>query len=60
MPTLTHKDLDRLAVLTKRADFLSDRIAAATAIGRDLSWDKAEVAALRWAIAKLTGSACDD
>jgi hypothetical protein len=54
MVTLTQKDLDRLAVLTKRADFLAKRITEAEAGGKDLSYDKSEVCALRWIIAKVT------
>ena len=54
MLTLTQKSLDRLAVLSKRADFLAKRIAEAEG-RKDLSYDKAECCALRWAIAEITG-----
>ena len=39
--------------LAKRADHLARRIAEAQAVGRILSWDIAELAALRTAIAEL-------
>jgi hypothetical protein len=42
---------ERLATLQKRADHLAKRIGQST---RDLSYDKAEHAALTWAIWMLT------
>jgi hypothetical protein len=42
-----------LQYLAKRADHLARRIAEAQAGGRILSWDIAELAALRTAIAEL-------
>ena len=42
-----------LATLQKRADHLANRIANDQ---RDLAWDKAELAALRWAIPVLIAS----
>jgi hypothetical protein len=38
-----------LTVLLKRSIFLNGRILAAESEGRDLSYDKAELSALRWA-----------
>lgn len=42
-----------LIALRRRLDFLSHRISTATARGKDLSYDKQERAALRWAIESL-------
>lgn len=42
---------DRLDVLRRRANFLERRLAT----GADLTHDKREFAALKWAIAELTG-----
>lgn len=39
-----------VATLRKRKAHLDDRVAKATATGRDLSYDKAESSALAWAI----------
>jgi hypothetical protein len=44
---------NHLAILQKRAEHLRARIAQAERNGRDLSFDKAERAALQWAIQEL-------
>lgn len=46
------KRKEYLERLSKRADFLADRIMANT--GKHLTWDKAEQSALRWAIEELS------
>ena len=50
---MSTKSNERLAVLKKRENHLRNRIAAADAVGIDLSYDKAEASALRWAQAEL-------
>lgn len=49
--TLTRKEQSHVSVLLYRADFLAKRIAAMPE--RDLTYDKAEVSALLWAIETL-------
>ena len=44
---------ERIDRLQKRADHLRGRVAAAEADGRDLTFDKAELSALLWAIPLL-------
>lgn len=41
-----------LKLLEKRMHFLEDRVAASN---KDLSWDRAEASALKWAIGALGG-----
>lgn len=53
-PTLTRKEQRHLDVLARRADHLAARIAGTER--RDLSYDREELAALRWAIALLGGA----
>lgn len=40
--------------LRRRSDYLAKRIAEAEAVGRDLMWDRSELAALLAAIDRLT------
>ena len=47
---MTRHDRERIAALEKRQDYLGKRIAEGDALGRDLSYDKQEYGALRWAI----------
>ena len=47
---------ERIDRLQKRADHLRGRVAAAEADGRDLTFDKAELSALLWAIPILRAS----
>lgn len=54
--TLTRKEVGKIAVLAKRLEHLERRINSSSA---DLSFDKAEAAALRWAIGRLTPNAAD-
>lgn len=44
---LSPRERERLDTLRRRIDHLSRRIANSD---RDLSWDKSELAALRWAV----------
>lgn len=53
MIELTPKEEKYIAILEKRGNHLEDRINNSP---RDLSYDKAELAALDWAIDKLTGA----
>lgn len=47
---LNSRERHRVKVLEKRARHLNDRIAAAAAVGRELSYDRQELAALEWAL----------
>ena len=54
---LTGTERDMLERLERRAKHLTERIEKARLEGRALSFDEAELGALRWAIAKLGGEA---
>jgi hypothetical protein len=54
---LTPHERRRIEVLQKRATFLKSRIEASP--NKDLSYDKAELSALTWEIARITGSGED-
>lgn len=43
--------------LRRRADYLARRVAEGAAKGQDLTWDRAELGALLWAIDRLAPSA---
>lgn len=45
---------DYLKRLERRADHLSERIVENRALGKDCSYDRAELSALLWAIRQLT------
>lgn len=51
---LNHQQRRWLAALLKRVDHLTERIEDEAARGRDLTFDKEERAALRWAIEFIT------
>jgi hypothetical protein len=53
---LNRKDIDRLNVLKRRVKILEERI---NTDPRDLSYDKAEASALRWAI-EIVETQADD
>jgi len=50
---LTRLDRRKVKILEKRAAFLKKRIDSSP--NKDLSFDKAELGALRWAIAQIVG-----
>jgi hypothetical protein len=52
MSAMSHKTT--LMYLTRRADYLAQRIAEAEAVGRAVTWDKGELLALQAAITRLT------
>ena len=50
---MTRHEQEKLGRLQRRADHLAKRIAASD---KDLSYDKAELSALQWAITFITGA----
>lgn len=50
---MTRHEQEKLGRLQRRADHLARRIAASD---KDLSYDKAELSALQWAITFITGA----
>lgn len=45
----------RIGSLTTRAEHLRRRIEEARRVGKDMTWDKAELMALEWALPVLEG-----
>jgi len=50
---VTRTERKRLARIQRRCDWLETRIARGTAKKRDMSFDIAELSALRWAIERI-------